>query len=79
MILDGVTVFLHKKTNETHVNTSIILVKVLGGIFFHVMAENWKHLKDTLSLSWFLVCQNQNRVLLTSDFLPNILVVGSHR
>ena len=33
-----------------------ITVKVLGGISFHVMAENWKHLKDTLTFSSFLVC-----------------------
>ena len=39
--------FLASKTYEMHVNASI-KVKVLGGVSFHVMAENWKHLKDTL-------------------------------
>ena len=43
----------------------------------YVMAENWQLLKDTLAFSSFLVCWNRNRVLLTSDLLPNIsLVVG---
>ena len=54
-----------------------IKVKVLGRISFRVMVENWKHLKDTLAFSLFLVCSNRNRILLTSDLLPNIsLVVG---
>ena len=30
-------------------------VNVLGGISFHVMAENWKHLKDTLPFHFFSV------------------------
>ena len=38
------------KTYEIHVN-AIITVKVLGRISFHVMAEKWKHLKDTLAFS----------------------------
>ena len=41
-------VFSHKKPHEIHVNASMT-VKILGGISFHVMAENWKHLKDTLA------------------------------
>ena len=36
------------------------------------MAGNWKHLKDALAFSSFLVCWNLKRVLLTSDLLPNI-------
>ena len=47
------------------------------GISFHVMAVNWRHLKDTLVFSSFIVCLNRNRVLLTSGLLPNIsLVIG---
>ena len=40
--------------DDFRVNASVT-VKVLGGISFHVMAENWKHLKDTLAVSSFLV------------------------
>ena len=41
------------------------------------LAENWKYLKDTLAFLSFLVGLNRNRILLTSDLLPNIsLVVG---
>ena len=41
------------------------------------LEENWKYLKDTLAFLSFLVGKNQNRILLTSDLLPNIsLVVG---
>ena len=58
------------QTLEIHVNATI-KVKILGGISFHVMAENWKHLKDILAFSSFLVCWNRNRILLTSDLLPN--------
>ena len=53
--LDGVTSFSRVKIHEIHLNASIT-VKVLGGISFHVMAENWKQLKDTLAFSSFLVC-----------------------
>ena len=45
--------FLASKTYEIHVNASIT-VKALGGISFHVMAKNWKHLKDTLAFSCFM-------------------------
>ena len=55
MRLDGVTSFSRIKTYKTLVNVSVI-VKVLGGIEFHVMAENWKHLKDTLAFSSLRVC-----------------------
>ena len=76
MTLDGVTSFSRIKTYKTLVNVSVI-VKVLGGIAFHVMAENWKHLKDTLAFSSLRVCYNGKRVLLTSALLPNIsLAVG---
>ena len=37
------------------VNASVT-VKVLGRISFHVMAENWKQLKDSLAFSSFLMC-----------------------
>ena len=68
--------FRASKAYEIHVNASITAI-VLGGISFHVMAENWQHLKDTLSFSPFLMCKNRNIVMLTSDLLPNIsLVVG---
>ena len=30
--------------------------KFLAGFFFHVMAENWKHLKDTIAFSLFPLC-----------------------
>ena len=42
--------FFASKTYEIHVN-AIITVEVFGRISFHVMAENWKHLKDTLAFS----------------------------
>ena len=45
--------FLASKTHEIYVNTSIT-VKVLGGISFHVVVENWQHLKGTLAFSSFL-------------------------
>ena len=46
-------------------------------ISFCVLAENWNHLKDTLLFLVILIWKNLNRVLLTSDLLPNIsLVVG---
>ena len=44
-MLDGV---LASKTYEIHVN-AIFIVKVLGGITSHEMAENWKYLKNTLT------------------------------
>ena len=47
-------VVFSRQNQEIHVNDSFT-VRVLGGIF-HVMAENWKHLKDTLAFSSFLVC-----------------------
>ena len=60
-------VFSHKK--KTYEINAFITVKVFGGISFHVMAENWQYLKDTLA---FLLESK-----LTSDLLPNIsLVVG---
>ena len=45
--------FLASQTFEIHVNASIT-VKLFGEISFHVMVENWKHLKDTLVISSFL-------------------------
>ena len=65
--------FLRSKSYETDLNVSFtIKVKVLGRISFHVMAENGKHVKDTLAFSVFFVCSNRNKVLLTSDLLPII-------
>ena len=52
MTLDGVTSFSRIRNLEIHVNASVT-VKVLAGISFHVMAEIWKHLKDTLAFSSF--------------------------
>ena len=66
--------FLASKTYEIHVNASVT-DKDLGGISIHVMAEHWQLLKDTLSSSSFLVSKNRKRVLITSDLLPNILLV----
>ena len=66
--------FLASKTYELRVNASVT-VKVLRDISFHVMVENWKHLKYMLAFSSFLVCYNRKRILLTSDFLPNISLV----
>ena len=51
-----IPVYLVQAGGDTmHVNASI-LIKVLGEISFHVMAEIWKHLKDILAFSSFLVC-----------------------
>ena len=55
MTLDGVTSFSRiRKIYEINVNASIA-VKVLSGIYFHVMTELWKHVKDTLAFSLFIV------------------------
>ena len=48
MTLDGGTIFPSIKTYEIHVNASIT-VGALGGISFYIMAEIWKHLKNTLA------------------------------
>ena len=55
MTLDCVSCFLASKTYEIHVNASIT-DKVIGGISFHVIGENLKHLKDTLEFTSFLEC-----------------------
>ena len=47
--------FSRSKTLEIYVNASVT-VKVLGGISLYVMAEKWKHLKETFVFSPFLVC-----------------------
>ena len=52
-MLDGLTSSSRIKTYEIHVN-AFIAVKVLGGISFHVLAENWKHLKDALVFHPFM-------------------------
>ena len=67
------------KRQNKHNRTASVTLKILGGISFHVLAENWKHLKDTLAFSSFLVCKNRNRILLTSDLLPNISLVSVSR
>ena len=36
--------FLASKAHEIHLN-SFVTVKDLGGIFFHVLAENWEKSK----------------------------------
>ena len=51
---DDVTTFSCFKSYGIHVNASIT-VKVRGRISFHVMAEIWKHLKDTLALRFFCI------------------------
>ena len=74
MTLDGEMSF--SRIKNLHVNASMA-VKILGGICVHALAKIWKHLKDTLAFLSFIVCKNRNRVLLTSDLLPNIsLAVG---
>ena len=69
--------FLAPKAYEMHV-IATITVKDLGRTSFHLMAENWQFLKDTLYLLFFVsVGWIRNRVLLISDLCPNIsLVVG---
>ena len=74
-VLDGLTLFsciknLHNEYKCLYYSTSF------GRISFHVMTENWQHLKATLAFSLFL-CVRIQTVLLTSDLFPNIsLVVG---
>ena len=46
-------------------------------VFFYVMVENWKHLKDTLAFSRFLYVRIEIASLLTIDLLPNISLVVS--
>ena len=75
IMLDGVT--FSRVKNSLHTCKCLYFSQSSLWDFFHVMAENWKHLKDTLACSSFLVCENQNRILLTNDLLRNIfLVVG---
>ena len=47
--------FLAPGTFEINVKASVT-TKVLGRISFHVTAENWKHLKDTLAFCHFFAC-----------------------
>ena len=63
-------VFSHQKLAKC-IWTLLLQSKFLEGLFFHVMAENWKHL---IFRRFF--CVNQNRVLLTSELLPIISLVG---
>ena len=76
MTLDGV-MSISRFKNLRNTCKASVTVKILGRIFSHIMVENWQHLKDTLAFSLFLVCWNQNRVLLTSDLLPSISLVVS--
>ena len=59
MTLDSVTWLSRfknlQKAYEIRVNAPIT-IKVLAEISFHVMAEDWKCLKDTLAFSSFTVC-----------------------
>ena len=53
--LDGVTSFsCIKSLGDTC--KYLYYSQVYGGISFRVMAENWKHLKDTVAFSSFLAC-----------------------
>ena len=52
MTLDGV-MSLSPIINLQNTNASII-VKVLGGISFYVITENWKHLRGKLVISSFV-------------------------
>ena len=56
MTFGGATSFSRIKTYKIHVNASITF-KVLGEISLYVMAENWKHLKDILEFSSFLLLE----------------------
>ena len=51
MTLDGVTSFSRIK----NLQMPLLQSKWLAG-FLHVMAENWKNLKDAIAFSLFLVC-----------------------
>ena len=42
--------FLGPKVYKMHVHASIT-VKVLRGFFFHIIAENWQHLKNSVAFS----------------------------
>ena len=49
-------VFFASKPYEIHVNASVTVpLKFLAGFLF-IPEENWKHLKDELDFSSFLVC-----------------------
>ena len=75
LVLDGLTLFSCIK-NLYNKYKCLYYSKSFGRISFHVMTENWQHLKATLAFSLFL-CVRIEIVLLTSDLLPNIsLVVG---
>ena len=52
MTLDGV-MSLSPIINLQNTNASIIF-KVLGGISFYVIKENWKHLRGILVISSFV-------------------------
>ena len=56
--LEGVTSFSRIKNFDIHVNAAIT-VKALSVISFHIMAENWKHLKGTLAFISFLVFESK--------------------
>ena len=47
-------VFLHQNSQDTC--KCLYYSQILGGISFDVMAENRKHLKDTLTFKSFLMC-----------------------
>ena len=55
MTLEGIAPFSYIKTFEIHVHVNAsVRVKVLDGMSFNVMAEVWKHLKDTHAFRRFL-------------------------
>ena len=59
MALDGVTFFAPKCTKYIRMPFLQSKSLVVGGL--HVMAENWKYLKDKLSVWSFPLCLNRNR------------------
>ena len=63
--------FSHLKLMK-YIVTPLLQSEFLVGFLFTYLAENWQHLKDKLALSSIFACKNRNRVLLTSELMPNI-------
>ena len=48
-IKNFISMTLERVTSFTCIRNLRNIISVLGGIYFYVMAENWKHLKDALA------------------------------